>query len=107
MVTEADTSVVYEAHAAEFEIARELIAPRNRAKLTRAEVAQRNGTTQSAIAHLERGHAQSPIRSVQRYAQAIGHRARARLKSDWQHAFQSPETALGCAAMADRNKHCP
>lgn len=80
---QADTATrtAYEASAEEFEIARELIAARTRAKLTQAEVAQRMGTTQSAIARLEGGHAKPSMRSVERYAKAIGHRAVVRLES--------------------------
>lgn len=80
LLADADTRAAYEAHAADFEIARELIAARTRAKLTQAEVAQRMGTTQSAIARLESGQAKPSMRSVERYAQAIGHRAVVRLE---------------------------
>jgi len=58
----------------------ELISARTRAKLTQAEVAQRMGTTQSAIARLEGGHSRPSMRSVERYAAAIGHRAVVRLE---------------------------
>ena len=62
----------YDAQAEEFAAARELIAARARAGLTQSEVAQRMGTTQSAVARLEGGKAAPSIRSLQRYAQAIG-----------------------------------
>lgn len=62
----------YEAQAEEFAAARELIAARARAGLTQGEVAQRMGTTQSAVARLEGGKTTPSIRSLQRYAQAIG-----------------------------------
>ena len=80
LLTNAKTRAAYEAQAAEFEIARELISARTRAKLTQAEVAQRMGTTQSAIARLEGGHSRPSMRSVERYAAAIGHRAVVRLE---------------------------
>ena len=69
----------YDAMADEFGMARELIAARARMGLTQADVAQRMGTTQSVIAQLESGKRAPSLRSVQRYAQAIGLRAVVRL----------------------------
>ncbi len=69
----------YEAQADEYAMARELIAARARAGLTQADVAERMGTTQSVIARLEGGKAAPSMRSVQRYAQAVGCRAVVRL----------------------------
>jgi predicted transcriptional regulator len=71
----------YEAQAEEFAAARELIAARARAGLTQSEVAQRMGTTQSAVARLEGGKVAPSIRSLQRYAQAIGCRLALRLEA--------------------------
>lgn len=65
----------YEALGPEFAIARELIAARARAGLSQAEVAQRMGTTQSVVARLESGKRPPSLRTVQRYAQAVGGRA--------------------------------
>lgn len=70
----------YDALADEFGMARELIAARASMGLTQADVAQRMGTTQSAIARLESGRRAPSLRSVQRYAQAIGLRAVVRLE---------------------------
>ena len=61
-------------------MARELIAARSRAGLTQSDVAERMGTTQSVIARLEGGKAVPSMRSVQRYAQAVGARAVVRLE---------------------------
>lgn len=69
----------YDAQAPEFVMARELIAARTRAGLTQADVAERMGTTQSTVARLEAGNAAPSMRSVQRYAQAVGCRAVVRL----------------------------
>lgn len=69
----------YEALAEEFEVARELIAARARVGLTQADVAERMGTTQSVVARIESGRRQPSMRTVQRYAQAIGCRAVVRL----------------------------
>jgi predicted transcriptional regulator len=70
----------YEAQADEFAMARELIAARTRAGLTQTDVAERMGTTQSTVARLEGGKATPSLRSVQRYARAIGCRAVVRLE---------------------------
>lgn len=75
-----DTRAEYEALADEFSLARELIAARTSAGLTQADVAERMGTTQSAVARLEGGKAAPSLRSVQRYAQAVGRRAVVRLE---------------------------
>ena len=80
MLARPDTRAEYEAQTAEFEIARELIAARARAGLTQVEVAQRMGTTQSTVARLEGGKDMPSLRSVQRYAEAIGYRAVVRLE---------------------------
>ena len=71
----------YDAQAEDFAAARELIAARARAGLTQSEVAQRMGTTQSAVARLEGGKAAPSIRSLQRYAQAIGCRLALKLEA--------------------------
>jgi predicted transcriptional regulator len=70
----------YDALAEEFDMTRELVAARARAGLTQAEVAERMGTTQSVVARMEGGRQQPSMRTVQRYAQAIGCRAVVRLE---------------------------
>ena len=75
LLANTDTRAKYEAMAGEFSMARELIAARARAGLTQGEVAQRMGTTQSVIARLEGGTRMPSMRTVQRYAQAVGARA--------------------------------
>ncbi|MBL1353262.1 MAG: helix-turn-helix transcriptional regulator [Zetaproteobacteria bacterium] len=67
-----DVREAYEAHAFEFEIARSLIEARSNAGLTQAEVAKRMGTTQSVIARIEGGSQLPSMKSVIRYARAIG-----------------------------------
>ena len=72
-----------EAHAAsenEFILARELIAARVRAGLTQEQLAQRMGTTQSAIARLESGQRMPGLRTLERLAQATGTRLVVRLE---------------------------
>ena len=54
----------------EFTIARALIEARTRSGLTQREVAKRMGTTQSAIARLERGYPLPSITTLKKYASA-------------------------------------
>jgi DNA-binding XRE family transcriptional regulator len=74
------TRAEYDALAGEFETARELITARTQAGLTQSDVAQRMGTTQSVIARLESGKRAPSLRTVQRYAQALGARAVVRIE---------------------------
>jgi len=71
---DAEVREAYHSHAYEFEIARALIEARADAGLTQAEVAKRMGTTQSAIARIEGGAQLPSMKSVIRYATAIGAR---------------------------------
>ena len=80
------TQAAYETQAAEFDMARELIAARSRAGLTQSDVAQRMGTTQSVVARLEGGRSIPSMRTVQRYAQAVGARAVVRIEHEIAHA---------------------
>lgn len=72
MLNDAATRTAYDAMADEFAIARELIAARARAGLSQGEVAQRMGTTQSVVARLESGKRPPSMRTVERFAQAVG-----------------------------------
>ena len=75
LLADSATRAAYDALADEFAVARELIAARTKAGLTQADVAERMGTTQSTVARLEGGKAVPSLRSLQRYAQAVGCRA--------------------------------
>lgn len=70
----------YERLADEFDVAHELIAARARAGMTQDEVARRMGTSQSVVARLEGGQRLPSLRSVQRYAEAVGARAVLRIE---------------------------
>ncbi|MBU2845067.1 helix-turn-helix transcriptional regulator [Acidithiobacillus ferriphilus] len=70
----------YDALEDEFSLARELIEARTRAGLSQAELAQRMGTTQSAIARLESGKTPPSMRTIARIAAATGTRAVLRLE---------------------------
>jgi DNA-binding XRE family transcriptional regulator len=74
------TRAAYDELSEEFETARELITARSLAGLTQGEVAERMGTTQSVIARLESGKQAPSLRTVQRYARAVGARAVLRLE---------------------------
>ena len=72
LLADRDARAEYEGMTAEFSMARELIATRSRAGLTQGDVALGMGTTQSVIARLEGGRRIPSLRTVQRYAQALG-----------------------------------
>jgi DNA-binding XRE family transcriptional regulator len=64
----------YDALELEYQLAKQMLKARARAGLTQDVVAQRMGTTKSAISRLEsagKKHAPS-IATIQRYAQAVG-----------------------------------
>jgi predicted transcriptional regulator len=69
----------YEALAPEFEIAAELTRARLRAGLSQAELAERMGTSQSAIARLENGKSLPSVATLLRFAEATGSRVSLRL----------------------------
>ena len=80
MLADADTRTAYDGMADEFAIARELIAARTRAGLSQSEVARRMGTTQSVVARLESGKRPPSLRTVERFAQAVGGHAVLRIE---------------------------
>ena len=80
MLQNPEFKAEYDALASEFDMARELVAARNKAGLTQSDVAQRMGTTQSAVARMEGGSRLPSIRTVQRYAKAVGCRAVVKLE---------------------------
>lgn len=80
MLADAATRADYDAITDEFAIARELIAARARAGLSQSEVAQRMGTTQSVVARLESGKRPPSMRTVERFAQAVGGHAVLRIE---------------------------
>ncbi len=70
----------YEAQAPAFELARERIAARTKAGLTQGDVAARMGTTKSVVARIESGRGTPSMRTVQRFAHAVGARAVVRME---------------------------
>ena len=70
----------YEALEGEFALVGALIQARTRAHLSQAEVASRMGTTESAVSRLESGRVKPSTRTLERYAEATGHRLRISLE---------------------------
>ncbi|MGD0074022.1 MAG: helix-turn-helix transcriptional regulator [Candidatus Binataceae bacterium] len=64
----------YDALEPEFELVRELISARARARLTQRQVAARMGTTQSVVARIESGRITPSFKTLARYARATGMR---------------------------------
>ncbi len=63
----------YEALEPEYEVIRQLLKARTRAGLTQDAVAERMGTTKSAISRLEGTGKHAPsLTTLRRYAQAVG-----------------------------------
>jgi predicted transcriptional regulator len=56
----------------------ELVAARKERGLSQTEIAAEMGTSQSAVARLERGDVDARLSTVERYAAALGHTV------DWQ-----------------------
>jgi DNA-binding XRE family transcriptional regulator len=71
MTADPGYKAAYEALEPEFAIARALIQARSEAGMSQAEVAERLGVTQPAVARMESGKNIS-IRSLSRYATAVG-----------------------------------
>lgn len=79
-----EVRTAYDALGAEFAFLDEVLRARAEAGLTQAEVAERVGTTQSAIARLESGalkHSPS-IATLQKYAKALGYRVEVKFVKD-------------------------
>jgi len=69
----------FDALEQEFTISSELIRARARAGLSQAELAQRMGTSQSAIARLESGRTLPSAKTLIRFAEATGSKIELRL----------------------------
>ena len=80
MLADAATRAEFDAQVPEFETACELVAARAQAGLSQAQVAERMGTTQSTVARLECGKRPPSLRTVQRFALALGGRAVLRIE---------------------------
>lgn len=65
----------------EFRLARELVKARTNAGMSQSEVAVRMGASQPTVARLESGHRPS-LRTLERYAAAIGMKVEIHLVAD-------------------------
>ena len=64
----------YDALEGEFSLAAAVMKARSRAGLSQSELARRMKTTQSTVARLESGRGLPSTRTLDRFAQATGHR---------------------------------
>ena len=82
----ADVKTEYDRLDEEFQFLDEFLKARAAAGVTQAEVAERIGTTQSAVARLESGRGKhSPsLATLQKYAHALGCRLELRLVTESQ-----------------------
>ncbi|ANX03409.1 helix-turn-helix domain-containing protein [Immundisolibacter cernigliae] len=71
----------YDALEDEFALIAQLIEARARAGLTQAQVAERMGTQQTAVARLEGGRVRPSLATLRRYAEATGARIVVRLEA--------------------------
>ena len=71
----------YERLKPEFELALALIKARANAGLTQAQVARKMRTTQSVVARIESGRNPPNLKTLERYATAVGRRIEVRLVS--------------------------
>ena len=69
----------YERLKPEFVLALALINAREKAGLTQSEVAQRMGTTQSVVARIESAQNPPNLKTLERYAEAVGRRIEIKL----------------------------
>ncbi len=87
----------YEASADEFAFLDEVLKARAASGLTQAEVAERIGTTQSAIARLESAepkHSPSMV-TLQKYAKALGYKVQVKLVKERRPAPRSSGPGKG------------
>jgi DNA-binding transcriptional regulator YiaG len=80
MAEDAAYRTAYDALDEEFALIHGMIEARARAHLSQAEVARRMGTTESVVSRLESGRSKPSTRTLERYAEAVGHRLRITLE---------------------------
>lgn len=80
MAEDPEYRAAYDALEDEFALIKEMIKARARSHLSQAEIASRMGTTESAVSRLESGRTKPSTRTLERYAQATGHKLRIHFK---------------------------
>jgi predicted transcriptional regulator len=79
LLADPETKREYDALAPEFEFSTELLRARLRAGLSQVELAERMGTSQSAIARLESGQTLPSTKTLLRFAEATKSKVELRL----------------------------
>jgi len=74
LLQDEEVAANYAEQAPEYALARQLIAARQRAGMTQAEVAARMHTNQPTVARLESGRQTPTWKTLRRYAEATGSR---------------------------------
>jgi transcriptional regulator with XRE-family HTH domain len=101
-----DVKAAYDATAEEFAFLDEVLKARAEAGLTQAEVAERIGTTQSAIARLEsaQGKHSPSIATLQKYAKALGYSVQVKLVKERRLTTRSNGPGRGAARSGAHGK---
>lgn len=84
--------VEYDALEEEFALASALIDARSQSDLTQEQIAERMGTSRTAVVRLEGGRANPSIKTLQRYAQATG--TKLRIQFEPENGLSKPRPAL-------------
>ena len=74
LLADPEAALAYDAAVEEYAALEAMIRARAEAGVTQAELAERMGTTQSAIARLESGRVSPTVETLQKYARALGKR---------------------------------
>jgi len=94
-----DFREAYEDLEEEYTLVREMLAARSRAGLTQEAVAERMGTTKSAVSRLEAAGKHAPsLTTLKKYAQAVGCHLEIKLVPDTCRPKRSARTAKKQAA---------
>lgn len=75
LLKDPEVRAEYAARVPEYELISALITARKKAGMTQEQVAERMGTKQAAIARMEGGRQKPSYKTIERYAEATGHRA--------------------------------
>jgi transcriptional regulator with XRE-family HTH domain len=92
----ADVKAEYDRLEEEFAFLDEFLRARSSTGMSQAEVAEKMGTTQSAVARLEsgRGRHSPSLATLRKYANAIGHRIDVRLVKEKEEPQRERRTLI-------------